>query len=69
MSTIVDGREFRSPEMAEAYRNAVDAVRAEQSLPADVQDARTRALLRWVNNDERITVSYDKPGIFRLRKS
>ncbi|WP_136056828.1 hypothetical protein [Microbacterium sp. K24] len=69
MSTIVDGREFRSPEMAQAYQDAVQAVRAEQALPEEVQAARRRALLRWINNDKRISVVVDKPQVVRLNKA
>lgn len=58
MSTIINGREFRSPEMAKAYQDAVSAVQAERTLPETVQDARRRALLRWVSGEKTIDVSY-----------
>lgn len=57
MSTIVDGREFQSPEMAKAYQDAVSAVLAERKLPEPVRDARRRALLRWVAGEQTIDVA------------
>lgn len=67
MSTTVDGREFTSPDMAKAYRNAVAAVSAEQALPPEVKNARRQALLRWISNDRRVSVTFDKPRAVRYR--
>lgn len=45
--------EYVNAEMAEAYEEAVESVKRERSQPAHIREARTKALLRWLQDHDK----------------
>lgn len=55
MTTVTNGTmssTYVSPEMETAYREAIQSVRNERTLPAEIQKARRQAILRWIDRLE-----------------
>lgn len=50
--TSYDAPEFSSTEVEAAYWDAVDAVRDAKNDPPQIQEARRRALLRWLPKEK-----------------
>lgn len=50
-TTAESGPSYVNAEMAKAYDEAIRSVERERSQPTHIREARTRALLRWLDKN------------------